>query len=648
MIQQQEQDIYYFHQGTHYNSYRFLGCHPIQTAETLEWHFLVWAPHASRVEAVGDFNGWNGADHPLRKLSNEGIWKGIFTDISPRQRYKYKIYTPDGRFLLKADPFARQSELRPGTASLTPDLEAYQWQDQQWQTEKEQANVYSSPVNIYEMHAGTWKKKPDGSFYSYRELAGELIPYVKELGYTHIELLPLSEHPFDLSWGYQITGYYSVTSRYGRPNDLKYFIDSCHRHQLGVIIDWVPSHFCKDDQGLRLFDGEPLYEYADPRKAEKRAWGTLTFDYGRPEVQSFLISNAVYWLEEYHIDGLRVDAVASMIFLNFDRHWEEEKIYNSFGTEENLEAIAFLKKLNETVFRYYPHSLMIAEDSSDYPLVTAPVHSGGLGFNLKWNMGWMNDMLAYMEHDPVYRKWHHHLLTFSFMYTFSENFVLPLSHDEVVHGKKSLLDKMPGDQWKKFSNLRLLYGYMMTHPGKKMLFMGGEFGQYHEWKDKEQLDWHLLDYPLHRSLFGYVRMLNHFYLNHPSLFEADHDPAGFEWIDPHNIDQSTIAFLRKDKQNKDVLIVICNFTPVVTYDYKVGVPVPGKYVEIFNSDAKEFGGSGQTNEGAHFTFAEKWHRHDQHIKVKIPPLAVSIFQQVEKEKKSGTTDALQKQIDCTC
>ncbi|WP_077624284.1 1,4-alpha-glucan branching protein GlgB [Sediminibacillus massiliensis] len=623
-----DQQIYLFHQGTYYHSYKMLGCHSVQHEKKKGFRFTVWAPNALSVELVGDFNDWKNKKHTLKRLNTEGIWGGFFDDIPSGTRYKYKITPKSGAPFLKADPYAFQSELRPNTASLTPfDLE-YTWKDSQWQKKKKELKPHNAPINIYEVHPGSWKTKEDGEYFSYRELVDELIPYVKDLGYTHIELLPLAEHPFDLSWGYQITGYYSVTSRYGTPADFKYFVDQCHLNGIGVIMDWVPGHFCKDAHGLRLFDGTPLFEYADERKAEKRSWGTLTFDFGRPEVQSFLISNAIFWLEEFHIDGLRVDAVASMLYLNFDKHNGEERITNSFGGEEHLEAIAFIKKLNEIVFEYYPNTLMMAEDSSDLPAISAPTYAGGLGFNFKWNMGWMNDMLRYMKYDPVYRKWHHNLLTFSFMYTFSENFVLPLSHDEVVHGKRSLLNKMPGDQWQQFANLRLLYGYMMAHPGKKLLFMGGEFGQYIEWKDQEELDWLLFDYPLHRSLFDYVKHLNHFYVNEPALYELDHQPDGFDWIDPHNVDQSVIAFRRIGRQTEDDLIILCNFTPNVYYDYKVGVPRAGTYQEVFNSDSDAFGGSGQLNKGEYFTFPEEWHGQSQYLKVKIPPLAISVFKKV--------------------
>ncbi|MCU9612018.1 1,4-alpha-glucan branching protein GlgB [Caldibacillus lycopersici] len=628
-----EQDIYLFHQGTNYNSYKLLGSHFLQWKGQEGFRFAVWAPNAKEVSVVGDFNNWRGNSHPLEKITNEGLWVGFFSDIEAFVPYKYEIKTYRDETLLKADPYAFQAELRPRTASITIKDSTYQWRDEEWQVKKKKFQPYSSPISIYEVHLGSWRKTEDGDFYSYKELAEQLIPYVERLGYTHIEILPITEHPFDLSWGYQTTGYYAPTSRYGSVNELKYFIDECHRHNIGVIMDWVPGHFCKDDFGLREFDGLPVYEYADPKKAEKKLWGTLTFDFGRPEVQSFLISNAVFWIQEFHLDGIRVDAVASMIYLNFDRGNEEEKIYNAFGTEENLEAVALIKKLNEVVFSYEPNVLMMAEDSSDYPLVTAPTHSGGLGFNFKWNMGWMNDTLEYMKKDPVYRKWHHNLLTFSFMYTFSENYVLPLSHDEVVHGKKSLLDKMPGDQWQQFASLRLLYGYLICHPGKKLLFMGGELGHYAEWKYKEQLDWHLLDYPLHASLHEYVKELNHFYLENPALYQLDHDTRGFEWIDPHNIDQSIIAFLRNSENPQEQLIIVCNFTPSVYYDYKIGVPIPGMYKEIFNSDRLEYGGSGQCNDKKHFSFPQKWHGFMQHIKIMIPPLAIVVFTCIDRKEE---------------
>ncbi|NJP36947.1 1,4-alpha-glucan branching protein GlgB [Alkalicoccus luteus] len=621
-----EDDIYLFHQGTNYFSHRILGCHPHQSDGREGFRFAVWAPHARSVSVTGSFNDWNWDSHPLEQCSEAGLWCGFFEDIEAGSSYKYALRHDNGWSGLKADPFARQSELRPATASVVPyDYADYSWNDDEWMASKGKTPSYEQPVNIYEVHFGTWKQKEDGSLYTYKEMAELLIPYVKEMGYTHIELMPLAEHPFDLSWGYQITGYFSVTSRYGTPNEFKAFVDECHQQGIGVIMDWVPGHFCRDDHGLRMFDGEPLFEYADIEKADKPSWGTLTFDFGRPEIQSFLVSNALFWFDECHVDGIRVDAVASMLYLNFDRGDDKPKLYNTYGGEENLEALAFLRKLNEAVFAFNPTALMMAEDSSDIPLVTAPTYTGGLGFNYKWNMGWMNDMLKYMEYDSYYRKWHHNLLTFSFMYAFSENYVLPLSHDEVVHGKKALVDKMPGDQWQQFAQLRLLYGYKMTHPGKKLLFMGGEFAQYAEWRDQEGLDWLLLDYPLHDAMRSYVKELNHLYKELPALHELDHDGKGFEWVDPHNSEQSVICFQRKSRNPEDTLLVVCNFTPVVHYDYKIGVPEPGTYEEVFNSDLDRYGGSGQVNEDKHFSFPEQWHSMPQHIQVKVPPFAVSIF-----------------------
>ncbi|MFW5991763.1 MAG: 1,4-alpha-glucan branching protein GlgB, partial [Halanaerobiaceae bacterium] len=487
-----------------------------------------------------------------------------------------------------------------------------------WQENKK--TIYEQPLNIYEIHPGTWKKKEDGSFLNYRELAAELVPYVKEMGYTHIELMPINEHPFDRSWGYQSTGYYSVTSRYGQPDDFKYLVDYCHREGIGVILDWVPGHFCKDGHGLIQFDGTKLYEYNESWKAEKVEWGTLTFNFARNEVQSFLISNAVFWFDVYHLDGIRVDAVASMLYFN--------------DGQINRDAENFLKKLNKTVFEYYPHKLMIAEESSTWPLVTTPVDDGGLGFNYKWNMGWMNDMLKYMEKDPVYRKHHHNLITFSLFYAFSENFILPLSHDEVVYGKKSLLNKMPGDYWQKFANLRVFLGYMATHPGKKLLFMGGEFGQFDEWKDLEQLDWFLLDYEMHAKCREYVRQLNNFYLKTPALWEKDHQSDGFVWIDADNSQQSIISFVRRGKKEDNFLLVICNFTPEYYREFKTGVPDDGNFYEVFNSDLKQYGGSHKKNEGICRAVKGNYHQQPYYINIEIPPLAILIFKYI-KNKEEG-------------
>ncbi|MFB4163698.1 1,4-alpha-glucan branching protein GlgB [Alteribacillus sp. JSM 102045] len=632
-----EEDIYLFHQGTLYQSHHLLGAHPYTLDGQTGCRFAVWAPHAEQVNVAGDFNGWHGGRHALNKISDAGLWAGFFPHIKNGAAYKFEIWQQDGSKILKSDPYAFHSEIRPATASIICNLNSFQWTDEDWMEKQKSYNPYQSPLLIYELHAGTWKQKEDGSFYSYRELAHHLIPYVKDLGYTHIELLPLAEHPFDGSWGYQITGYFSVTSRYGTPDDFKYFINTCHENNIGVIMDWVPGHFCKDDHGLRLFDGKPLYEYQDLRKAEKTSWGTLTFDFGRPEVQSFLVSNAVYWFEEFHVDGLRTDAVASMLYLNFEKHNGEEPVFNSYGGEENLEATAFLKKLNKAVFEYYPHVLMMAEESSEWPLVSAPVHEGGLGFNFKWNMGWMNDIIKYMEMDPIYRKHHHELLTFSLMYAYSENYLLPFSHDEVVHGKKSLLQKMPGDQWQQFAQLRLLFGYMMTHPGKKLMFMGSEIAQYDEWKDQEGLDWVVLEYPLHQLMLDYVKVLNHFYKEYSCLYEKDHDPDGFLWIDADNNDQSVIVFIRQGMEMEDYLIIICNFTPVVRYDFKVGVLEPGSYFEVFNSDHENFGGSGQTNKDILFSVPVPWHNQSQSIQLKVPPFGISIVKKRNEQTKEAHT-----------
>ncbi|SCW28461.1 1,4-alpha-glucan branching enzyme [Paenibacillus tianmuensis] len=631
------EDLYLFHEGNLFRSYRMLGAHLAESEGKRGVRFVVWAPHAREVRVVGDFNCWDGSGHAMQKVSTWGVWSLFVPDVREGEYYKYEIITSAGTLLYKADPYAFWSELKPGTASRICSLDGYEWTDQEWQARKASQSVYRSPLNIYEVHLGTWKKKPDGAYYSYRELASELVDYVKEMGYTHIELLPLAEHPYDRSWGYQATGYYSVTSRFGTPKDFMYFVDCCHRAGIGVIMDWVPGHFVKDEHGLRQFDGQPLYEHSDPALAEKPEWGTLAFDFSKPEVVSFLISNALFWIDMYHIDGLRVDAVASLLYLNFGQP-RGQWIKNVDGGDENLEAISFLKKMNRTVFASYPDALMMAEDSTAWPLVTAPVDAGGLGFNYKWNMGWMNDMLKYMETDPYFRPGSHGLLTFSFMYAFSENYVLPLSHDEVVHGKKSLLNKMPGDYWRKFANLRLLFGYMMGHPGKKLLFMGGEFGQFDEWKDLEDLDWEMLGYDSHRSMHRYVRDLNQLYLREPALWELDHQPEGFAWIDPHDQRQSVTTFMRCSSNPEDVLVIVCNFTPVYHAKYRIGVPFAGEYVELFNSDAGEYGGSGKLNGGRLRTEDVPWHDRQDSLHISLPPLAAVIFKPVKiKRKRTNAT-----------
>ncbi len=614
-------DRYLFCEGNHFKSYSFLGAQVIKTDKLSGVRFAVWAPKAKKVSVIGDFNNWDENAAPLKYLEESGIWWTFIPGLQEGALYKYLLVSPDGKELVKADPYGFYAELRPKTASIVWNLNKYQWHDDTWQTKKRKKIIYQEPILIYEVHLGSWKQKAGGELYSYREIGEQLINYAKEMGYTHLELMPLAEHPYDGSWGYQATGYYSLTSRYGKPEDFMYFVDQAHRVGLGIILDWVPGHFCKDDHGLRLFDGTPTFEYNEPWRSENLDWGTANFDLGRTEVRSFLISNAVFWFDLYHIDGLRVDAVANMLYLDYGKKpgaW----IPNVYGGRENLEAIAFLKRLNETVFERFPGVLMIAEESSAWPLVTKPTYLGGLGFNYKWNMGWMNDTLNYMALDPVFKKYHHDYLTFSLMYAFSENFILPLSHDEVVHGKKSLLDKMPGDYWQKFASLRAFYGYMIAHPGKKHLFMGGEFGQFIEWRFAEELDWHLLDYPMHQALQNYVKALNHFYLSEASLWEADHHSDGFTWIDCHDNTQSIVSFIRYSKDQQDFIIVLSNFTPVVRYDYCLGVPKQGEYIEVLNSDGSDYGGSGQLNANLVAT-SVSWHNQPYSIKLKVPPLATT-------------------------
>lgn len=627
-----EYDRYLFHQGTHYASYSFLGGHLLVQDGKQGARFGVWAPQAQRVSVVGDFNNWDGRKNPLEKMSNSGIWAGFVPGLQEGDLYKYEILTAQGTLQLKADPYAFWAEKKPRTASRLCDLHSYEWQDQEWQVAKAKKNSYKEPMLIYEVHLGSWKQHGHEDYYTYQELTEELVDYVAEMGYTHIELLPIMEHPFDGSWGYQVMGYYAPTSRHGHPRDFMAFVDRCHRRGIGVILDWVPGHFVKDDPGLRLFDGTPCYEYAEMRRAKNQGWGTSNFDLGKTEVQSFLISNALYWLDVFHLDGIRVDAVASMLYLDYGRKAGEWNP-NSQGGRENLEGVAFLRKLNEEIFARFPNALVMAEESTAWPLVTMPTYLGGLGFNFKWNMGWMNDMLRYMEEDPIHRKYHHNLVTFSLMYAFSENFVLPLSHDEVVHGKRSLLDKMPGDYWQKFANLRAFLGYMMGHPGKKLLFMGYEFGQFIEWKYDEDLDWHLLDYPLHRQLWEYNKALNHFYQENPALWELDFSWEGFEWIDANDSEQSVLSFVRKGQNPDDFLVVVVNFTPVVREHYRIGVPKLGSYLEVFNSDDPRWGGSGQANQGKLQAQGQPWHIQKYSLELRLPPLATIFLRKVEDVEK---------------
>ena len=581
---------YLFHEGTNYGVYQMLGSlyMPANEEHAGGFCFRVWAPNAIAVSLVGDFNSWRIGEHRMHSIEDTGIWIIFVPGMKDGERYKYAITMPNGKTRLKADPFAFFAEQRPNTASLTYRLDRYKWKNFLYKSNKKK-QPYSSPMLIYEMHVGSWRRHEDGSLFSYRDLAYELIPYVLDMGYTHIELMPLSEYPYDGSWGYQVTGYYAATSRYGSPEDLMFFIDSCHEAGIKVIMDWVPAHFPKDEHGLAQFDGTCLYEYEDVRLGEHFGWGTLVFDYSKPEVHSFLISNALFWLEVYHIDGLRVDAVSSMIFRDYDRpdgQWQT----NIHGGRENLEAINFLQKLNIAVFERFPNTLMIAEESTDFPLVTGQVHEGGLGFNYKWNMGWMHDSLKYFSMDPLFRKDNHNLLTFLIMYTYSENFILPLSHDEVVHGKKSLLDKMFGTYEQKFATLRAFYGLMMALPGKKLLFMGGEFGQFIEWRYDSGLDWDLLGYDSHRSLKSFVSTLNHVYMDNPSMWQLDHDLDGFKWITADDVDNSVISFMRYGKHKGEYMIFVFNFTPIHRHKYPIVVPKEGKYYQVINSDYKEFGG----------------------------------------------------------
>lgn len=614
--------LHLFHEGSFFQSHRLFGAHVLKKSDNVSTRFCVWAPNARQVRLVGDFNGWNGEGYELVRINKEGVWLLTLDTDLEGCLYKYEIYTKAGEILLKADPFAFYSEMRPNTASIVYSLDDYEWNDANWVQKNEKKNTLAAPMVIYELHLGSWRKKEDGSFYTYKELAAELIPYVMEHGFTHIELLPLVEHPLDISWGYQGTGYYSVTSRYGSPLEFKFFIDQCHLNGIGVILDWVPGHFCKDAHGLYQFDGTHIYSYPHHHDRENKVWGTANFDLGKREVQSFLISNAIFWIDIYHIDGFRVDAVANMIY------WS-----NSQGKHENPFGIQFLKKLNKAVHDDHSSFFMIGEDSTDFPNVTAPVHYGGLGFDYKWNMGWMNDMLKYMETPPYSRSSMHNKVTFSLLYAFSENFVLPFSHDEVVHGKKSLLNKMPGEYWEKFAQFRLLLGYMFAHPGKKLLFMGFELGQFSEWKDKEQLDWNLMEFDMHRKTNAYVKELLKLYKRSRPLYELDHLYDGFEWIDVNNSRQSIFSFIRKGKKAGETLAVICNFTGLCYQDYKIGIHAPGEYREIFNSDREEFGGSGMMNKKIIIAEEKSLHGKPYSIRLTIPPFAILMLRPVKKRKE---------------
>lgn len=582
---------YLFNSGDNFKSYEMLGSHKVKIDGVDGWRFAVWAPKAVSVRVVGDFNDWNGYDKMLERIETSGVWYGFFTDIEEGMLYKYAIEAENGETYYKADPYAVKSELRPGTASVTKDISNnYKWGDKAWISARGKNSTLTEPMNIYEIHIGSWKIHDDGSFYTYRELADELVPYVKKMGYTHIELMPITEYPFDGSWGYQVTGFFSATTRYGESEDLKYLIDKCHKNHIGIIMDWVPAHFPRDAHGLRMFDGTSVYEYADPRLGEHKDWGTMVFDYSKSEVISFLISSAYFWAEQYHIDGIRVDAVSSMLYRDYSRN-DGEWVPNEYGGNGNLEAVDFLKKLNKIMGTEFPNFMMVAEESTAWPLVTAPPENDGLGFNYKWNMGWMNDTLRYMGMDPYFRKDNHSLLTFMMMYAYSENYILPLSHDEVVHGKGSMLNKMFGEYDEKFAAYRTLLGYYMTMPGKKMLFMGGEFGQMLEWRYDDQLEWNVLEIDKHKRLHQYVKDLNHFYMENKALWELDTSWDGFRWVNEADSENSVLSYIRRGRHAADNVVVVANFTPVERPIYKIGVPLAGEYEVVFHSSAVKYGGN---------------------------------------------------------
>jgi 1,4-alpha-glucan branching enzyme len=614
-------DLYLFGEGNHTRIYDKLGAHPLRLADTDGVHFAVWAPNAHRVSVVGDFNGWDGRAHPMRSLGSSGVWEIFIPAAHVGQHYKFEIRSRQGHILVKIDPFGFAFEVPPLSASIVTHSE-YQWADQEWMQAREEAGGwFTRPMAVYEVHLGSWARIPEGGdrYLTYAELADRLIPYVKEMGYTHIELLPVMEHPFSGSWGYQVTGFYAPTSRFGTPDGFRAFVDACHRHGIGVLLDWVPGHFPKDAHALASFDGTALYEHADPRQGEHRDWGTLIFNYGRNEVRNFLLANALYWLREFHIDGLRVDAVASMLYLDYSRN-EGEWIPNRFGGRENLEAIDFLRQMNMLTHAEHPGSITVAEESTAFPSVSRPTYLGGLGFTYKWNMGWMNDTLEYVKKNPVYRRYDHWHLTFSLLYAFTENFILPFSHDEVVHGKGSMWDKIPGDDWQRAATLRTLYGLMYAHPGKKLMFMGAEFAQGREWNYDNSLDWHLLEYPIHATMRRFVQDLNRTYAAERALYEIDFDHTGFQWIDCNDNENSVISFIRRAREPQDFLVALLNFTPVPRDGYRIGVPEPGAYGELLNSDAGIYGGSNQGNGGVVFTEPIPAHGHAQSLHLRLPPL----------------------------
>ncbi|MCF7970497.1 MAG: 1,4-alpha-glucan branching protein GlgB [Methylococcaceae bacterium] len=613
-----EFDQHLFAEGRHWHIYKKLGAH-LHTVDGIEGVlFTVWAPNAGRVSVVSEFNSWDGRCHPMRILGGSGIWEIFIPGLTVGCLYKYEILNRNTHQIsVKTDPYAQQFEFRPQTASVVIDETEYTWSDDAWMTKRPKHDWLHEAMSTYEVHLGSWKRDAQGNFINYRDLAHELVDYIRYMGYTHIELLPITEHPLDASWGYQTTGYFAPTSRHGSSDDFRYFVDHCHQHNIGVILDWVPAHFPKDEFALARFDGSALYEHEDPRKGEHRDWGTLIYNYDRNEVKNFLLSSAYFWLEEFHLDGLRVDAVASMLYLDYSRE-ANDWVPNQYGGNENLEAIDFLRELNTVTHEQHPGTVVIAEESTSWPQVTRPTWTGGLGFSMKWNMGWMHDMLSYMQQDPVHRRHHHDQLTFGMLYAFTENFMLPFSHDEVVHGKGSMLNKMPGDEWQKFANLRLLYTFMFTYPGKKLLFMGCDFAQGAEWNFNQALDWYVLDYSYHKGIQTLVKDLNKLYVKHPALFQHDFDNQGFEWIDCHDVEQSIISFTRKTEH--ETLIVILNFTPVPRENYRIGVPRAGTYHEIFNSDSEYYAGSNSGN-GYIVSEGTPWMNQEQSVNLTIPPLA---------------------------
>ncbi len=617
-------DLHLFGEGRHWHAYRTLGAHCVEVDGIAGIRFAVWAPNAQRVSVIGDFNHWDGRVHPMRVRGGSGVWELFIPGLEPGGHYKFELRGQAGQILQKNDPYARHFQLRPDNASILQAPTTYEWGDGDWMQARRARDWRHAPMSVYEVHLGSWRRGPDGGFLNYRELADRLSTYVSDMGYTHIELLPITEHPFDGSWGYQTTGYFAPSSRFGSPDDFRYFVDRLHRSGIGVILDWVPAHFPKDRHALADFDGTALYEHADPRRGEHRDWGTLIFNFGRNEVKNLLLSSAVYWLEEFHLDGLRVDAVASMLYLDYSRE-PGDWIPNQYGGRENLEAVDFLRELNQITHEQFPGSLTVAEESTAWPQVSRPTWLGGLGFSMKWNMGWMHDTLSYVSKDPVHRHYHHDLLTFGLLYAFTENFVLPFSHDEVVHGKLSLLEKLPGDDWQRFAGLRLLYTYMYTYPGKKLLFMGCEFGQRREWSETRELDWPSLDHPPHQGVKDLAADLNRLYTSSPALYYHEFDDRGFEWIDCHDSSQSVLSYLRKGPAGEQLLVVL-NFTPVVRHGYRIGVPAPGVYRERVNSDSSYYGGSNVGNGFGLPSEPKPWMGREHSIVLTMPPLAALVLE----------------------